>query len=245
MTEFIDEQLSGELRPDEQILHRGYLQSAMSGSILSGLRAKGYWVALTTERLIFIKTDVGATKPLLRNKGIEAIEHAEISAAVVTRAGLQLVTTDKRKWSLVNAHKKKVPTTEALMQELQTRWGQGDVADAMTRSGPLKYIVNIGLVLLGLALGVYWITQQKDDRASVECVHLSVGTTCKVTNQSQQDVEACFRVTLTCANGERVKARPCINVPSGRSEDVIPSFIPYECERATKVEVSDVDTESL
>ena len=76
---FVADQVRPLLRFGEQVQHQGYaLDAVPTGSVVDAARAKASYVILTNQRMLIVKTRVGAFGPLLENLGVEAIERRAI-----------------------------------------------------------------------------------------------------------------------------------------------------------------------
>jgi hypothetical protein len=77
---FVFEQVSKLLLPGESVQHQAYAldRSTASGSLFAAATARGFFAALTSQRLLLIKTRVGAFAPLLENHGVEVIARDDI-----------------------------------------------------------------------------------------------------------------------------------------------------------------------
>lgn len=81
--QFVAQQVGPVLRPHERVLHQAYgIDRAQDGSIRTALEETAYFVVLTSDRVLFVKTRVGAFGVLRENHGMEWIERNAIVRVV-------------------------------------------------------------------------------------------------------------------------------------------------------------------
>lgn len=87
---FVAQQIGPLLRPHERVLHQAYgIDRAQDGSIKTALEETAYFVVLTSERMLFVKTRVGAFGVLRENQGVEWIERNAVLRVVADDRLLQ------------------------------------------------------------------------------------------------------------------------------------------------------------
>jgi len=216
---FIHEQLAARLAPGETIFHTAYLESMPSSGVVGNLRRKGYWLALTAERLWLIETRVGAFKALTENHGVEAIERAHIQGVHATASSLTIALVGGRTIALAGSRKPKYTTRQAsFFDELAMRHGGTPVAAELGRSQKKQAILGAvaALVIGGIYVGyqMYWGRAE----VSVQCETAEGEVRCTATHTSGgASTEACWEVVLACKNGARSRAPSCTKVDKGAS----------------------------
>jgi hypothetical protein len=79
---FIAQTVGPLLRPGEQVQHQAYGQKERAEGVVAAARNVGLFGVLTNQRLIFVKTKIGAFKPVLENHGVDEVPREAIVDAV-------------------------------------------------------------------------------------------------------------------------------------------------------------------
>lgn len=79
---FIAQTVAPMLRPGEQVQHQAYGQRDRGDGVMAAAKNVGLFAVLTNQRLIFVKTKIGAFKPILENHGVEEVPREAIVDAV-------------------------------------------------------------------------------------------------------------------------------------------------------------------
>ena len=98
---FIAGQVAAQLRPRERVTHQAYTMSADVEPALINIGVKGFFAALTDQRLILVETRVGPFRPRLENRGVESIERAAIVRGERRNRTVHVSTRDGSSRSLV------------------------------------------------------------------------------------------------------------------------------------------------
>jgi hypothetical protein len=100
---FIEAEVKPLLREDERVTHMAYGESNGSAAGLKvDRKALAYFLVLTDQRLIAIRTGSGAIKVLLENVEVESWERADIVAVARDEDEVHLLFRDgrERKWTI-------------------------------------------------------------------------------------------------------------------------------------------------
>jgi hypothetical protein len=79
---FIAQTVGPLLQPGEQVQHQAYGQKERADGVVAAARNVGLFAVLTNRRLIFVKTKIGAFKPVLENHGVDEVPREAIVHAV-------------------------------------------------------------------------------------------------------------------------------------------------------------------
>jgi len=79
---FIADTVRPMLRPGEQVQHQAYGQKERPEGVVAAARNVGLFGVLTNQRLMLVKTKIGAFKPILENHGVDEVPREAIFDAV-------------------------------------------------------------------------------------------------------------------------------------------------------------------
>lgn len=247
--EYIREQVQPLLRSGEQLLHTGYLVTMGSG-LVGAMRAKASFAAVTDQRLILIKTRVGAFRPLLENRGVDSIERGNIKGAIVYGSGLTIELEDGSKLTTSARRSRHVSGQKDFLRFWESEYGG---REASRRLESRRKLVLVGVVVLAVAAGAagFWYQRQHGTvRVSVECGGASAGVQCTLRRTAGNDpMRACWTTQIPCANHRFLKKRSCVDV---RSDQPVEHTIREDqfadlsrCDRPTGIEVKKVELSEL
>jgi hypothetical protein len=127
--EFISNEVAPLLGEGEQIQHMAYMvkqpgllwQLLLLGGLLLFLMTKAYYVAVTTKKIVIIRTKQGFAKPALQNLGVEEIPLANIkdvtTSGFANNRSMTFHKTDGSKLTLRIAPWSKIVTGNKAMLE--------------------------------------------------------------------------------------------------------------------------------
>lgn len=247
--DYIREQVQPLLRSGEQLLHTAYLVK-MGGGVIGAMRAKASFAAVTDQRLILIKTRVGAFRPLLENRGVESIERANIKAAAVSGSGLTVELEDGSRLTTSAASSRHVSGQKEFLQFWESEYGG---REASMRLQSRRKLLLVGVLLLGgvaAAAGFWYQRRHGTVRVSVECGGGAAGVQCTLRRTSGvEPVRACWTTQIPCANRRFLKARSCAEV---RSDQPVAYTIRDDqfadlsrCDRPTGINIQKVELDEL
>lgn len=140
--EFIATEASKVLLAGERITHTAYLVTHKKG-LLAAL-SKAYYVLVTDQRLILIKTKVGAFKPILSNEGVEALPRSEVDSIGYSGGGLEIAIAGRKPLKFFARPKNKHVTGQAaFFAEVPATFGG---------SGPPQGLAKWARVALGIVV---------------------------------------------------------------------------------------------
>lgn len=245
---FVQTELADQLAPGETILRAAYFETASGGGFAGASRRRGYWCALTEQRIWLITSRVGAFGVLQENHGVRAIERASIIAVREDRGAMSLGLMGGETLDLVGRR-------VLLHAEHPAAFGQ---ALAASHRGPAsapppadtaKRFLGLVVTLAALVFCAYSVFYGDRAEVKVECFPAQDTIECTVSHEAGgAAVTACWAVEVRCENGRRARAVPdCTEVESDevRSVDVpLDSFHNIGvCDEAVALEISNLHTD--
>jgi len=205
---------------------------------------------VTDQRLILIKTRVGAFRPLLENHGVESIERAGIKAASVFGSGLTIELEDGSKLTTSARSSRHVSGQKEFLRFFQSEYGD---REASRHLASRRKLIAVGVVALGIAVaaGSFWYQRQHGTvRVSVECGGAAAGVQCTLRRTAGNDpVRACWTTQIPCANHRFLKKRSCADVPSDQPIEYTIREDEFadrgRCDRPTGIEVQKMELSDL
>ncbi len=243
---FIQEQVAPSLRDGEQLRSMAYLRSAPGGGVIGGLRAKAWFGALTDQRLLLIKTRVGAFKPLLENHGVETFERTQLEGVHVGGNQVSIAIRDGKPLVFVKDRStKKVASQAAFLDELAEQYGGNAAAAELKKKQRWKTVLGIAIAFAVIGIGAY---RQCSSRVRVQvlCRVAAPNVECTAEHtQGDNAVTACWNVVFQCANGVRPSARACAEVRAGSPTTKVLSEKDFagvdKCDKATAIDVTNLE----
>ncbi|MBL4683850.1 MAG: hypothetical protein JKY37_04615 [Nannocystaceae bacterium] len=244
--QFIHQQL-GTYLAGEPAVYTAYLETATSGGVIGTLARKAYWGALTASRLYLIETSVGAFNPTMENKGVRCIERSTILGVHTGGTKLTLALAGGETLDLIARPDPKHASGQAyFLAELSTRHGAGKVADGLKKRSTLK---RVGGVVVGVLVAGYFAASALYlDKAEVaiNCNPRADTIACTAEHTSGgASAKACWRIELSCANGERPVARVCTDVDKAESAEVVLEEADFskfdQCDSVTGLELKGLE----
>lgn len=220
---YIVEQVTPALNSGEEPLLAAYVTTELAGGLVSAVKAKAYFIVLTTERLYFIATRVGAFRPLLENLGIEVIERARIRG-VSTVGTLAIKLDDGQKMVfLAKRSTKHVSDQARFLEALAEAYGSSDDAKKLRRAQRAKAVVG-AIAVIGAAVYGYFHIHNQRARVNVECAGSPTGIRCTLEHVAGgADTHTCWKVRVNCKNGAQLESFACADVAErGTAEKLLP-----------------------
>jgi hypothetical protein len=136
--QYIASQVALQLRPREKVTHQAFAKAADVGQAAFTFGVKGYFAALTDQRLILIETRPSVFGPRLENRGHESIERPSITKVEIRGTALRIHLRDGNKRVLgVEVKRRRFSNQVAFLLDLPRLLGLGaEVAAAPLRVGP-------------------------------------------------------------------------------------------------------------